>query len=426
MKNINIIFNSIFSTNLKISSTEKYLFNSLSIVLIFLFINPIYAILLTTYFSVNHLYSKSISFLTLIFSFSLFFYTRKYDVNFYFDSTDDVPVYIDYYLKLKSLSIGDIFDNFIKSPSGNEPFWHLIWWFVNRATNSNVSLFLFLHYLLIFYFFAKISKLLSPKSFEILFLLILFLFPVTLYNVCHVWRQILSFEFFLFGSLLYYLKNNKIGGFIYMLLSVLTHVSSLYFFIIFLSSNIFFKFNRDLSKKKIILFASLIILLISIGFKFLISILGETFVRLANYTEGASANRDGLGLKLFIYIGITIYAFAKSRITKFNSFLFINIIIPLFLPFIFPELNSIYDRYFSLALTLLAVYLFMISTNVYNCILYVREKTLFFLIFVLLNISFIKLYLEFSNGIGVISTIGSSNAFKFNNGIFSFLIKHIN
>lgn len=426
MKNYKINLISIFSKDFKISSSNKYLLNSLLIVLIFLFINPIYAILFVTYISINHTYSKSVSFLTLILSFSLFFYARKYDVNFYFDSTDDVPVYIDYYLKLNSLSIGDIFDNFLKSPSGNEPFWHLIWWFVNRTTNSNVSIFLFLHYLIIFYFFGKISKLLSPISFEILFLLILFLFPVTLYNVCHVWRQILSFEFFLFGSLLYYHKNNKVAGFVYILLSVFTHVSSLYFFIIFLSSNIFFKFNTNLSKKKIIIFSSFIILLISFGFKILLSILGETFIRLANYTDGASANRNGLGLKLLIYISITIYALAKSKITKFNSFLFINIIIPFFLPFIFPALNSIYDRYFSLALTLLAVYLFITSTIVHNNILFIKEKILFFLIFILLNISFIKLFFEYSNGIGVISVIGSSNAFKFNNGIILLLFKLIN
>ena len=424
MKYINIT--KFFNFNSNIGSAEKYLVNSLFVLIIFLFINPIYAILLVTYFSVNHEYSKSISFLSLIFAFSLFFFNRKYDVNFYLDSTDDVPVYIDYYLKLSTLSIGDIFFNFLKSPSGNEPFWHLIWWFVNRLTNSNVSVFIFLHYLLIFYFFAKISKSLFPKGFEILFLLILFLFPVTLYNVCHVWRQILSFEFMLYGTYLYYYKNIKIIGVIYIILSILTHVSCLYFFIIFLTYNVFFELFFKLSKKNIIIFTSIILILISLGFQILLSILGETFVRLANYTEGASADRDGLGIKLIIYIAITIYAFKKSKITKFNSFLFINILIPFFLPFIFPSLNSIYDRYFSLALTLLSVYLFIISINALNGILYIREKIIFFLIFLLLTTSFLKLYFEFNNKIGVISFIGSSNAFNFNNGIFVSLFKLIN
>ena len=419
-------FNINISTANPSSNTDKYLINSVFVILVFLFINPIYAILLTTYFSINHSYSKSISLLILILSFSLFFFNRKYDVNFYFDSTDDVPVYIDYYLKLNSLSISDIFANFLQSPSGNEPFWHLIWWFVNRATNSNVDIFLFLHYLLIFYFFAKISISLSPKFFEILFLLILFLFPVTLYNACHLWRQILSFEFFLFGSLLYYQKNNKTLGFIYIILSVLTHVSSLYFFAIFISYNIYLRLITNLTKKNIVIFSSIILILISFSFKILLSILGETFDRLASYTEGASADRQGIGLKLAFYIAITLYAFIKSKITNFNVFLFINIIVPLFLPFLFPTLNSIYDRYFSLALTLLSLYLFIISTNVFNNIIYIREKLLFFFIFILLIISISKLYFEFSNGIGVISFIGSSNAFKINNGIFDLLFKQIN
>ena len=425
MKYFNINISSIFTTDSNIGNTDKYLLNSLIIVLLFLFINPIYAILLTTYFSVNHNYSKPTTLLTLILSFSLFFFSRKYDVYFYFDSTDDVPVYIDYYLKLSSISIAAIFENFLKNPSGNEPFWHLIWWIINRLTNSNVNIFIFLHYLLIFYFFAKITIYLSPKYFEISFLLILFLFPVTLYNVCHIWRQILSFEFFLYGSLLYYHKNKKINGYIFIILSVLTHVSSLYFFMIFLSTNMFFKYAM-LTKKNIILFSTIILILISSSFQLFLSLLGETFVRLANYTEAASANRNGLDIKLVIYIAITIYAFAKSRITKFNSFLFINIIIPLFLPFIFPTFNAIYDRYFSLALTLLSVYLFIITTNVYGSIIYIREKNLFFFTCVLLFISFIKLYYEYSNGIGVISYIGSSNAFRFSNGILVLLFQLIN
>ena len=425
MKYFKIKLSSIFTTDSIVGNTEKYLLNSLLIVLLFLFINPIYAILLTTYFSVNHNYSKSTTLLTLILSFSLFFFSRKYDVYFYFDSTDDVPVYIDYYLKLSSISIGGIFENFLINPSGNEPFWHLIWWIVNRMTNSNVNIFIFLHYLLIFYFFAKITINLSPKYFEISFLLILFLFPVTLYNVCHIWRQILSFEFFLYGALLYYQKNKKTNGYIFIILSVFTHVSSLYFFLIFLSSNIFFNF-AVLTKKNIILFSTTILIFISFGFQVFLLLLGETFLRLANYTEAASADRNGLDIKLVIYIVVTIYAFAKSKITKFNSFLFINIIIPLFLPFIFPAYNAIYDRYFSLALTLLSVYLFIITTNVYGTIIYIREKKLFFFTSVLLFINFMKLYYEYSNGIGVISYIGYSNAFRLNNGIFVLLFQLIN
>lgn len=421
----NIKTESFFNINSNINNVEKYILNSLFIILIFLFINPIYAIFFTTFFSINNVFSKTVSLLTLVFSFSLFFFNREYDVNFYLDSTDDVPIYIDYYLRLSTSSILDIFDNFLKSPSGNEPFWHLIWWVVNKATNSNVNIFIFLHYLLIFYFFAKISLALFPKRFEFLFLLILFLFPVTLYNICHIWRQILSFEFFLFGSILFYQNNKKFSGLIYIILSVITHVSSFYFFIIFLSFNIFFNFALKLTKKNIIIFGSLIILTISFGINILLSVLGETFVRLSNYTDGASANRDGIGVKLFIYILITVYGFVRIRFTKFNSFLFINIITLFILPFIIPSFNAIYDRYFSLALTLLSVYLSLISVYTYKGRLYSKDIFLFYTISFLLIASFIKLYFEYSKGIGVISFIGSSSAFHFNNGFLFSLFKLI-
>ena len=99
-----------------------------------------------------------------------------------------------------------------------------------------------------------------------------------------------------------------------------------------------------------------------------------------------------------------------------------NIIIPLFFPFIFPALNSIYDRYFSLALTFLSIYVFINSIKIFDNILYIKNKFLIITIFFILIMNFTKLYFELRSGIGVISFIGNGNAFKFFNGIFSFFI----
>ena len=400
---------------------DNYLLNSIVIVALFLFVNPIFSVLFITFFSINNNYSKSLSLYLLVISFSIFFFNRKFDVGFYNDSTDDVPNYISYYLNLSTLSISDIFENFIKAPSGNEPIWHILWWFINRITNGNVNLFIFLHYFLIFFLFAKISLIIIPKYFEFLFLLILFLFPVTLYNVCHVWRQILSFEFFLLGSLIYYYKRSKTYGFILILSSIFIHVSCIYFLSIFLVFNALYTFKKNITKNNILFLILSVLIFVGLCFKIMLSLLGETFIHLANYTEEASASRDNLGIKLLFYMLITFYSFLKSGTSRFNFFLFVNIMIPLFLPFIFPSLNAIYDRYFSLALTMLSVYLFINTFKEKQKNIYITNKIIFTSILLILITSFSKLYFEYKTGIGVISYIGNFGAFKFYNGILYFL-----
>ena len=412
-------------SNSKLLSSDNFVNNTFFIVLFFLLFNPVVSLIFVIILGINHNYSKSISFWMTILSYTVFFYDREYDVQFYSDSTDDVPVYISYYLNLSGISFSEIFKRFIVFPSGNEPVWHIIWWFVNYFTNSHVGIFVFLHYLVIFYFFANISRILFPVGFEIVFLLLLFLFPVTLYNICHIWRQILSFEFFILGSLLYFQKDKRGVGLGYIILSVFTHISSLYFLVIFILYIIYLRFVNKITKKNLMYLTLIILVFIGLSLQIIITILGETFSRLANYTEGASANREGIGFKLTFYLLLTIYAFIKSNLTRFNAFLLLNIFIPLCLPFLFPALNSIYDRYFSLALTALSLYLFMISVHVRHNLIIIREKLLFFLIITLILVNFIKLFMEYQAGIGVIAYIGDSNAFNVTNGLIRFLYNFI-
>ena len=101
------------------TNTEKFILNTFFVILLFLFVNPIFSILLITYFSIENKFSKSLTLIFLVTSISLFFFNRKFDVNFYIDSTYDVPNYLSYYLNLSTLSIVDIFDNFIKALSLN-------------------------------------------------------------------------------------------------------------------------------------------------------------------------------------------------------------------------------------------------------------------------------------------------------------------
>ena len=407
------------------TNTEKFILNTFFVILLFLFVNPIFSILLITYFSIENKFSKSLTLIFLVTSISLFFFNRKFDVNFYIDSTDDVPNYVSYYLNLSTLSIGDIFDNFIKAPSGNEPLWHILWWLVNRLTNGNVYTFIFFHYFLIFYLFARISIILIPRYFEFLFLTIIFLFPVTLYNISHIWRQILSFEFFLLGSLLFYYKNKKYFGFILIIASFFIHVSSIFYIILFISFNALSIIKKNLTKNNILFYVISFLFILSLSLKVIFSIIGETFIHLASYTEGETANRGNLGIKLIFYILLTFYIYYKSVSNRMNLFLFICIIIPLCLPFIIPTLNAIYDRYFSLALTMLSIYVFINTFKQRENILYVTNKFLFGSYLFLLIISFTKLFFEYKSGIGVISFIGNANAFNFFNGIFYYFLTNL-
>lgn len=347
--------------------------------------------------------------LILISSFSLFFFNRNYGIDFYSNANDDVPVYVNYFLRLSDYSFLDIINNFIIFPSGNEPLWHLFWLPVNLIFQGNTDVFIFLHYFLIFYLLLYISKTVFSKNPELVFILLLTFFQFTLYNVTHLWRQFLAFEIFIIG-VLSFKKSSRIT---LIFSSFLIHLSSLYYIILYYGYIFLNKFIKSVYKK--IIFSLLIIFLF---FNTIAFFLGEYFERIAYYTQGLSAERNLQSLKSILFSVILFLSYKKSTDLKNKKILYYIASISFLLPLIIPQFNAIYDRFYGLSFILLAIFLIISSFNIESFKILIKSKFNLGIFTILFILSSYKLITEYFANIGVISYLASGKSLSPFSGLF--------
>ena len=352
--------------------------------------------------------------LILISSFSLFFFNRDYGIDFYSNANDDVPVYVNYFLRLSDYSFLDIINNFIISPFGNEPLWHLFWLPVNLIFQGNTDIFIFLHYFLIFYLLLYISKTVFSKNPELVFILLLTFFQFTLYNVTHLWRQFLAFEIFIIG-VLSFKKSSRI---ILIFSSFLIHLSSLYYIILYYGYIFLNKFIKSVYIK--IIFSLLIIFLF---FNTIAFFLGEYFERIAYYTQGLSADRNLQSLKSVLFSVILFLSYKKSADLKNKKILYYIASTSFLLPLIIPQFNALYDRFYSLSFILLAIFLIISSFNIESFKILIKSKFNLGIFTTLFILSSYKLITEYFTNIGVISYLASGKSLSPFSGIFFNLIE---
>ena len=389
--------------------------NMYLIFMAYFFFIPLYVTLIIGLLNKYINRKRMITNLILIFSFSLFFFNRDYGIDFYFNSDDDVPDYVDYFLRLSDFSFLDIINNFIKFPSGNEPLWHLFWLPVNLITQGNSDVFIFLHYFLILYLLLFISKSIFSKNPELVFVLLLTFFQFTLYNVTHLWRQFLAFEIFIIGVLSFKKSSRKILIFS----SFLIHVSSLYYIALYYGYIFLNKFIRSIYIKIILSLLTIFLLFNSIAL-----FLGDYFERIFYYTRGLSADRNYQSLKSVLFSIFLFLSYKKTTNLKNKNILFYIASISFLLPLIIPQFNAIYDRFYSLSFIILAIFLITSSFNLESVKILIKSKFNFSIFFTLLILSSYKLITEYFANIGVISYLASGKSLSPFSGMF-FNIKEL-
>ncbi len=144
------------------------------VVLLFLFVNPIYALFFCAFLNLTSLRINYwvFSFMFAL-SFALLFLLKDYSVDRYLNN-DDIIYYIQQFKIIHDLSWSEIFYRFISRPSGNEP---LFWAYYKVAWTllfGNTILFTFSYYFITFGLIVYLAKIVDANKFVIISLLIFF------------------------------------------------------------------------------------------------------------------------------------------------------------------------------------------------------------------------------------------------------------
>lgn len=177
---------------------EKVQIN-LFVVLLFVFVNPIYALFVCAFLNLtNTKINYWIFSFMFVLSFSLLFYLKDYS---YIGITKgwDINWHIISFQNIDDLSWSGIIYRFISIPSGNEPLFWIYVKLVRTLLTSNASYYVFIQYITIFILIAYLGKIVNTKKFVIIILCVLLLNFSVLSNVWEVWRNTMAFLILLIG-----------------------------------------------------------------------------------------------------------------------------------------------------------------------------------------------------------------------------------
>jgi hypothetical protein len=291
-------------------------------------------------------------------SFALFFYFREYGVEWYLNSSDDVPTYITLYESGYVSSFSDLFVNFASAPNGNEFLWYLPWWLLIRVFDASDDTFVFLHYLTIFACLFIAFATLSKRHFVAFALVYFFLTPVSLDGAAHIWRQQLALSMFVTGAGLYLVRGRSIGKWL-MWATPLVHFAFLFFTIIlfvFLLMRRYRTFDNKLKLTLILLAAMAVMPLLARQAVFFLDSIG--LARIMSYFEGYDTDVTRVYLLMTLYTVPMLAAFYLLRNDPLNQ-LFMLLSFTIFsIALAMPGANTIYERLLMSILPLWGLFLF--------------------------------------------------------------------
>ena len=181
--------------------------NSL-VVMIFMLINPLYALAFTAVISVITEKVNNLIIATLyVLSFSLLFANQA------IDNVSDLGAYVDMYQRTEGRTILSIFNSFIESPHAKEALWLYFCMAIGGISSYNPEFYIFSTYMLIFGLSAYLAFLYSENGIHN-FCLILFsiiFFNITLMELGYnLWRNIIASIIFLIGVNKYFLIRSDL------------------------------------------------------------------------------------------------------------------------------------------------------------------------------------------------------------------------
>jgi hypothetical protein len=188
---------------------------NLIVVVIFLSLNPLYGLFITTLISLS---TKKVSYLLVgilyVLSFALMFTNQNFDIANTPPNASDLGAYLDIYHSIedKRFTIIKVISNSITYGVHKESLWVLYSMLIGELTNYNDKIFIFTTYGIIFSLSAILAHLISDKGqynpILILFSLI-FVELALLYDSYNLWRIVIASFVCLIGLVIYNPDKNK-------------------------------------------------------------------------------------------------------------------------------------------------------------------------------------------------------------------------
>lgn len=331
---------------------------ALTCILLFLALNPFLALLVLALVNFFRRIPTAVFIVSASISFTLFFYFRDYGIDWYFNSSDDVPTYISIYRQNYSFGFVDLFTNFIEAPNGNEILWHLPWWALLKAFDASDDTFVFLHYLLLFTCLFLALHALSPRLLVPFALVYFLLTPISLDAMAHIWRQQLAFLVFLSGAGLHIVRGSRAGKWL-VCASVLIHVSFVLFVALFWIYELIRRRHGFDNKLKVSLFLCAVLAIVPAVSKVAIFFLDSIgLARVMSYFEGTDADITRVYLITALYIVPMLLSFYLFKVDALNQLFLVLCFAVFSIVLALPGSNSIYDRLFMSVLPLWGLFLF--------------------------------------------------------------------
>lgn len=382
---------------------------------LFLFVNPFLSLFLLALISMIHRVPTLAFIVPASITFAVFFFSREFGIDWYPGSTDDIPKYIELYQANEGVSLYGLLENFVYRPSGNEPLWQVIWWTLLHGFGGSDNTFVFLHYLLNFSVLFLALHALSARYFIPLALVYLFLIPISIDGLAHIFRQELSSFIFLAGVGIYLNTGRRLGK-LFIYLSPLFHLSSLFWVAAFILFENLRKRRLFENRKKISLILLFLLLVCPIMLSITVTILDYLGVyNIIGYFEGRGVDKIRVYLLIGAYCGIQLLAFFLLRHDDLNHLILIMCVAVYSLVIALPAANGIYDRLLITALPLLSVYLFRSLLENFHVSWRVPS------LIVIFSIGLMRLYSSSVDGNGPAAYLAFGNAFDPSMGLIKTL-----
>lgn len=164
------------------------------IALLFVFINPLYAVSICAVLNFMN-YRINFWLFSIMFasSFGLFFFMRNWNVG------NDALYYLRLFQAADSYFLTDIFFHIDTSWSGMQPFWKFYLWISRFIIGDHVDFFAFFNLFTIFLVTAYLGQVVDEKRFIVVIVCILFVSGGFFSNVYQVWRHTFALLFFFIG-----------------------------------------------------------------------------------------------------------------------------------------------------------------------------------------------------------------------------------
>lgn len=385
-------------------------------VALFTLVNPFFALFILALLAAYRPIPTSVFVVSASLSFAAFFYFRDYGVDWYYNSSDDVPIYIGVYRDLKGESLSDLFYNFFSAPNGNEPLWHFPWWLLANVLDASEDTFVFLHYLLIFLFAFLALLSLSRKYLIALALIYLLLTPISIDSIVHIWRQQLAFSMFVAGVGLHLVRGQRIGKWL-VFLSPLMHLALVFFVLGFLIFQLLR--NADGFNNKLKFSVALVLVMTVVPF---LSSLAVTYLdslglaRIMSYFEGTGEDATRVYLVLGIYAIPMLLAFYLLKGDDTNNLFMVLCFSVFSIVSALPAANGVYDRLLMFVVPLMGFYFFRSALINFSSRYHVLIITLVFIS------GMARLYLPTRDQSGTMYFLAFGNAFDPSMGLMKMLV----